>query len=79
MIVGTTNTGKKFILDRVRPVVFYQGFNYYLTASGNIVRDNEDGTYLEISRGIAEDHILLMPYDIAKELFPSNPVFVETI
>ena len=79
MRVCTTNTAKKFILDRARMVVNYQGFDYWVTAAGNIVRDNKDGTWLEVAKATAEANILLMPYDIAKELFPANANLVETI
>lgn len=79
MRVCTTNTAKKFLLDRARYVVTYQGFDYYVTAAGNIVRDNKDGTWNEITKAVAEQHILLMPYSIAAELFPANANLVETI
>lgn len=70
MIVCTTTANKKFLLDRARHVVNYQGFDYYATATGNIVRDNKDGTWTEIEKAVAQQHILLMPYPIALELFP---------
>ena len=79
MIVGITNTGKRFIVDRAVHVVYFQGLNYYKTASGNIVRQNADGTWTEITKAQAEANILLMPYEIAVALFPANPVFNETI
>ena len=70
MIVCTTTTGKKFLLDRAVLVVNYQGLDYYKTAMGNIVRKNADGTWSEISPAVAQANILLMPYEIAKALFP---------
>lgn len=74
-----TTTGKKFLLDRCTYVVNFQGLDYYKTFSGNIVRANADGTWTEITKAQAEANILLMPYEIAFELFPANPVFNETI
>ena len=79
MRVGTTNTGKKFVVDRARYLAHYQGVPYYVTAAGNVVGENPDGTFQEIAKAAAETHILLMPYEIAKELFPANPALVETI
>ena len=70
MIVCATTTGKKFLRDRARHVVNYQGFDYYVTAAGNIVRDNKDGTWNEITKEVAKANILIMPYPIAAELFP---------
>lgn len=70
MNVGRTTTGKNFLIDRARHVVNYQGFDYYVTSLGNIVRDNRDGTWNEITKEVAKAHILLMPYPIASELFP---------
>lgn len=79
MRVCTTTAGGKFLVDRCRLIVSHLGVDYYLTAAGNIVGEQPDGTFTEISRAVAEANIMLMPYDIAKELFPANPVFVETI
>lgn len=79
MIVAQTTTGKKFILDRAVFVVTFAGLNYYKTFAGNIVRQNADRTWTEISPAMAEANILLMPYEIAFELFPANPVFNETV
>lgn len=70
MIVAITTTGKKFLVDRARHVVNYQGFDYWVTAAGNIVRDNKDGTWNEIPKAVAQEYILIMPYPIAFELFP---------
>lgn len=70
MNVGTTNTGKKFLLDRARHVVEFGGKNYYVTAAGNIVRDDGGGNFTEITKEVAKANILLMPYPIAFELFP---------
>lgn len=79
MRVGTTNTGKKFVVDRARFVADFNGKPFYKTFAGNIVREEPDGTFTEITKAQAEVHILLMPYDLAAELFPANPALVETI
>ena len=77
-VVQTTNA-KKFVWDRVRHVVTVAGLRYFLTGSGNVVRENADGTYDEIPRATVEANILLLPYDLAAEMFPDSPVLVETI
>ena len=79
MRVGTTNTGKKFVFDRATLVTVYNGQNFYKTFAGNIVREEANGTFTEIAKAVAEQHILLMPYAIAAELFPANANLVENI
>lgn len=79
MTVAQTKSGKQFIWERCRFVVTVAGLRYFLTASKNIIRENADGTYDEIPLATVEQYILLLPYDIAAELFPANLALVETI
>jgi len=70
MIVHQTKNGKRFIWDRCVHVVTFAGARYFKTGSGNIVRENADGSYDEIAKATVEANILLLPYQIALELFP---------
>ena len=68
-VIQTTN-GKKFLRDRCKHVVTLDGVRYLMTGSKNIVRENANGTYDEIPRATVEANILLLPYEIALQLFP---------
>lgn len=70
MKINQTKTGKIFIWDRCRFVVAVGGLRYFVTASGNIIRENADGSFDEIPRAQVEANIMLLPYPIALELFP---------
>ena len=79
MTISTTTNGKKFVWDRCRHVVTVAGLRYFVTGSNNIIRENANGTFDEIPQATVEANILLLPYDLAKELFPANANLVETI
>lgn len=83
MILRQTTNGKQFIWDRCEFVLKFPaddtGLRYFKTGSGNIIRENVDGTFDEIPRAVVEANILLLPYALAAEMFPSNPALVETI
>ena len=79
MTVCNTTTGKKFILENSRYLGYYNNANFYKTAAGNIVRGSDDGQWTQVNLTAVEANILLLPYDLAKELFPTNAALVETI
>lgn len=79
MTVCNTTDGKRFILEKSRLLGRVNGATFFLTASGNVVRGTDDGQWSPVLMSAVEDNILLLPYDIAAELFPTNPALQETI
>jgi hypothetical protein len=79
MTIALTTNGKQFIWDRVTYVLTLAGIRYFKTGTGNIVRENDNGTFDEIPRATVEANILLLPYAVAAEMFPNNPNLIETI
>lgn len=71
MRIAFTNTGKRFIVDRCTPVVVHQGGRFWRTALGNIVREDiATGVITEIDNETVKANILLLPYDLAAQMFP---------